>query len=176
MFSIQCAEGMDSVKKSVFALLFIIIIGGCAQGNEDKLGNDSNSSERPPELRLEIDGEEFEAKMGSYCWEHQESDGERLVDCDDNDDSVKATKNIKPIQTKADQKVLLKMDGASASNTKTHLTQVKKGDKEEISVKEGQFSTPNEKGTYNYKYEVEWLEGNENEGSHSVYAFNLKVD
>jgi|SRR5690625_411636 len=159
----------------VAVLLFVFILSGCngiltknTDVNESLSGDDN-----PPNVNIEIEGEKYETKLGSYCW-GPNSNGK--AECVDTAGPVMLLEDEEPIQVLAGEKVTLIMDYTPKPN-EIHLSQIKNDDGTEIEVNNNQFTAPNEKGTYIYDYGVWWMDEENENLSHgdAFYAFVLEV-
>ncbi len=153
-------------------LLGLFIVSGCTNPlngkSEMKLTGD-----QPPNVVVEVDGEDYETTLGSYCWESS-SKGNSI--CVDTAGPKELVKDKEPIQIKAGQQITLKMDYTPKPN-KIHLTQIKNDVETEIEMRDNQFTVPNEKGIYFYSYGVWWMDEKVEYTSKgdAFYAFVIEV-
>ncbi|MGE7978339.1 hypothetical protein [Psychrobacillus sp. NPDC093200] len=150
------------MKKCLFILLVLIsfTITGCSR--------DGLSGEKPPEVNINIGNENYETKLGTYCW----NDG-----CVDTVGPVELLKGKVPIKVNPGEKISFLMEYEPKPN-EFHLKQVSESNEEnEVLIIENSFSAPTQKGVYYYSYGVWWMDDKEENLSHgdAFYAFVLEV-
>lgn len=162
------------MKKFTFlgAMFIALIVSGCSD-SYNKGTTEIISGDQPPNVIVEVEGEMYETVLGSYCWDS--SNGE--LECVDTfAGSVDLLKDKEPIQIKAGEKIVLKMD-YTPKPSKIHFTQITNGKQSEIELNDNQFMAPDDKGIYFYDYGVWWMDEkieNTSLGSAS-YAFAIEV-
>jgi hypothetical protein len=146
---------------SILVVLFGLTIMGCSKAGI--------SEETPPDVYLKIGNEEYETKLGTYCWRGT---------CADTAGPVDLLKGKEPIDVNPGEKIFFIMDYEPKPN-EFHLTQISESNENEneVSVKEDGFSAPTQKGVYHYAYGVWWMDEKEENLSHgdAFYAFVLEV-
>jgi len=155
-----------------FGFLFIaLIVSGCS-GSNNKSTGEILSGDKPPNVIVEIDGETYETILGSYCWDISKGKSE----CVDTAGSIDLLKDKEPIQIKAGEKILLKMD-YTPKPSNIHFTQINNGNQIEIELNDNQFIAPDEKGIYFYDYGVRWMDEKVENTSlgDAFYAFAIEI-
>lgn len=158
------------MKKFTFliGLCVVLIISGC-NGSNNKSADKILSGDKPPNVIVEIDGETYEAILGSYCWDILKG----KTECIDTAGPVDLLIDKEPVQIKAGEEIKLNMDYTPKPN-KIHLSQIKNNDEKEIEINDHQFTAPDEKGTYFYSFGVWWMDEDVSLGN-AYYAFALEV-
>lgn len=161
------------MKKFIFGgFLFIaLLLSGCS-GSNNKSTVEILSGGKPPDVIVEIDSETYETILGSYCWDVSKGKSE----CVNTAGSVDLLKDKEPIQIKAGETILLKMD-YTPKPSKIHFTQINNGNQTEIELNDNQFMAPDEKGIYFYDYGVWWMDEKVENTSlgDAFYAFAIEV-
>ena len=152
-------------------LFIALILSGCS-GSNNKSSGDVLSGDKPPNVIVEIDGETYITILGSYCWDKSKGKSE----CVDAAGSVDLLKDKEPIQIKAGEKILLKMD-YTPKPSNINFTQINNGDQIEIELNDNQFMAPDEKGIYFYDYGVWWMDEKVENTSlgDAFYAFAIEI-
>lgn len=143
----------------ILVVLFGLTIMGCSK--------EGMSGEKPPEVYIKIGNENYETKLGTYCWKGT---------CADTAGPVELLKGKEPIKVNPGEKISFIMDYEPKPN-EFHLIQISENNKNEVLVKENGFSTPTQKGVYYYSYGVWWMDEKEENLSHgdAFYVFVLEV-
>lgn len=156
------------MKKYLFVLLifagFTSIIVGCSK--EVVTGG------KPPEVHINIGSENYETKLGTYCWKNVWKN-----ECVDTAGPVELLKGEVPINVNPGERVSFLME-YEPKPTKFHLTQISESAENEILIEENSFTAPTQKGVYYYSYGVWWMDEKEQNLSHgdAFYAFVLEVE
>lgn len=166
---------MKSFFQFVIALLVSASLMGCGtngaahggiNGNNEN-GKGDLAGKKPPTMNIEIDGEKYETKKGSYCWNDK---------CVDTSGPTELLKGEKPIQVQAGKPINMVMNFTPKPG-EIHLTQINHDKKTEVKIHDNQFVAPHQEGTYLYDYGVEWLDKKDKTVSHgdASYVFALDV-
>ncbi|MER2037641.1 MAG: hypothetical protein ABS944_05810 [Solibacillus sp.] len=150
------------MKKYVLYLLVAfssLTIMGCS--------NEVLSGEKPPAVQINIGNENYETKLGTYCWKNG---------CVDTVGPVDLLEGKEPIKVSPGEKVSFLMD-YEPKPSEFHLMQIRGGNDKEVMIEKNSFSAPTEEGVYYYSYGVWWLDDKEENVSHgdAFYSFVLEV-
>lgn len=145
-------------------LLLVCILSGCNNTNENTvlLGN------KPPKMTIEVNREEFNSELGSYCWNLSDSESECL-------EIMVPLENGQRIAASVGEEISLKIKSAPAPD-KAYLIQNPGDDATEVKLNENQFIAPDEKGVYYYVYSVAWLNKDEEKGSNGSVDYGFILD
>jgi hypothetical protein len=151
------------MKKSIFLglVLIALVLSGC-----NRVGD--LTGDKPPKLILEIDGETYEAILGTYCWTRG---------CADTVGPNELLKDKEPIKVKPGEQVMLKMDYTPKPNV-INFSQIENDQVEkDIEIIDNKFIAPDEAGIYHYVYSAWWKDEKDKDLSHgdAFYAFSLEV-
>ncbi|WP_047985563.1 lipoprotein [Ornithinibacillus californiensis] len=152
-------------KKYLLIIIIMFILSGC---NTPGQINSSSQGDKPPNAYIEIDGERFDTKLGTYCWKSL-----GYAECVDTAGPKQLLMDEDPIQVEAGATVMFGMDYKPMPN-KVHLTQSSKDGEMDVTVTDHTFTAPDEEGLYYYYYGVWWENGNVSDGD-AFYAFALEV-
>ena len=159
------------MKKFVIisVLLLVFIMSAC---NHSSTENNDLPGDRPPKVNIQIDGETYETKLGSYCWTISKGKGE----CVDTAGPEVLMKDEEPIRMKAGGQIKLDMDYTPKPNG-FHLSRISNEKAIEVELMNDQFTVPEEKGVYFYAYSVWWSDDEDKNVSHgdAFYAFAIEV-
>lgn len=154
-------KGDDRMKKILFFGLLLIgaLLAGCNQ--------ETVFSSKPPYMNIEIDGKQYETKLGTYCW---------TKGCVDRVGPQELLEGKDPIQVTVGEKITLQLQG-DLKNTEFHLEIVNREDYKEVPINKYAFLAPTEPGTYYYSAGVWWKnpkEENVSKGD-AFYVFVIEV-
>ncbi|KIL42713.1 hypothetical protein [Jeotgalibacillus soli] len=125
------------MKKCLFILLVLISFTIMVCSKEELSGKN------PPEVNLNIGNENYETKLGTYCWK------DKCVDTVGG--PVELLKGKVPIKVNPGEKISLLMEYEPKPN-ESHLMQVSESNENEVLMEENSFSAPSQKGVYYYSY------------------------
>ena len=149
------------MKKLLFfgVLLIGVLLAGCNQ--------ETVFSSKPPNMNIEVDGKQYETKLGTYCW---------TKGCVDTVGPQELLEGKDPIQVTVGEKITLQLQG-DLKNTELHLALVNGEESKEVSLEAYTFLAPTEPGTYYYSAGVWWNDPkaeNVSKGD-AFYAFVIEV-
>ena len=153
-------KGDDQMRKLLFFALFIgVLLSGCNQ--------ETVFSSKPPNMYIEVDGEQYETKLGTYCW---------TKGCVDTVGPQELLQGKEPIQVTASEKITLQLQG-DLKNTEFHLALASGEAYKEVPLEEYTFLAPIEPGMYYYSAGVWWKDPKEENVSKgdAFYAFVIEV-
>ncbi len=112
------------MKKCLFILLVLIsfTMTGCSKNEL--------AGEKPPEVNLNIGNENYETKLGTYCWNDR---------CVDTTGPVEPLKGEGPIIVNPGEKIFFLMEYEPKPN-EFHLIQVSENNENEVLIEENSFS------------------------------------
>ena len=149
--------------KKCLLILFVLInftLTGCS--------TDGISGEKPPKVNITVGNENFETKLGTYCW---------TSGCVDTIGPVELLEGKSPIQVNAGEKISFLMEYEPKPNA-FHLIQIRESNESEVLIEKNSFFAPTQKGVYTYSYGVWWIDDKKENVSHgdAFYAFVLEVN
>ena len=149
------------MRKFCYFALFVIgvLLTGCNQ--------ETVFSSKPPNMYIEVEGEQYATKLGTYCW---------TKGCVDTVGPQELLEGKEPIQVTADQKITLQLQG-DLKNTEFHLALENGEEYKEVPLEEYTFLAPTEPGTYYYSAGVWWNDSKKENVSKgdAFYAFVIEV-
>ncbi|WP_180968155.1 hypothetical protein [Cytobacillus massiliigabonensis] len=151
------------MKKWIFVTFCIPLftLTGCSNG--------VFFSSKPPEVFIEVAKEEYDTKLGTYCWGNS---------CVDTAGPVEMLEGEVPVKVKPGERIKLVMDYKPLPNS-IHLLQINEELEEvEVFVEDYGFTAPAQKGIYYYSYGVWWMDEKQENVSNgdAFYAFALEVE
>lgn len=150
------------MKRYLFVTLAVIvfILVGCSK--------EEMSGDKPPMVKVNINDESYEIKLGTYCW---------TTECVDTAGPVELLEGKEPIKVKPDTEITLVMDYKPKPN-EFNLQQINEGTESDISIQNNRFTAPSNKGVYYYSYGVWWTNEEDKNISNgdAFYAFSLEVE
>ncbi|MCT8136659.1 hypothetical protein H1D32_02180 [Anaerobacillus sp. CMMVII] len=120
----------------------------------------------PPKVFLEIDNQNYETTLGTYCWNNG---------CVDTIGPVELLEGKEPIVVMPGETIRIGMN-YNPKPSVVSLQQFKDIQQTDIEIKNNQITAPLEKGVYYYSYGVWWLDQKTNV-SHgdAFYAFAIEI-
>ncbi|MBP0723839.1 hypothetical protein J5Y03_01415 [Bacillus sp. RG28] len=133
--------------------------------------NDGMKGDKPPKTMIQIGGQTYETKLGTYCWSSK-GKGE----CVDTAGPVELLKGKKPIEVKPGEDITVMMNYNPKPN-EIHLTQINNNKEIKVAIEKNHFKAPSNKGLYYYAYSVRWMDKKKEHTSNgdAFYAFALEV-
>ena len=146
-------------KLLFFGLLVIgVLLSGCNQ--------ETVFTSKPPSMYIKVDGEQYETKLGTYCW---------TKGCVDTVGPQDLLEGKEPVQVTAGEKITLQLQG-DLKNTEFHLALENGEDYKEVPLEAYTFLAPTEPGTYYYSAGVWWNTKEENVSKgDAFYVFVIEV-
>ncbi|GAA4063299.1 hypothetical protein [Amphibacillus indicireducens] len=145
-------------------LLLMCILSGCNKTNE----NTVLLGDKPPKMTIEVNREEFNSQLGSYCWNLPDSESECL-------EIMVPLENGQRIAASLGEEISLTFKSAPAPD-QAYLIQNPGDDLTEVKLNENQFTAPDEKGVYYYVYSVAWLNKDEEKVSNGSVDYGFILD
>lgn len=164
----------------------VILLAGCADNapeeDSNTLLNDHSSDnateedlntlpgDHPPEMYVEVDGEEYTLELGAYCWFNITEDMKKCVD------AVTPTESFEPIEVSPGQIITLTTDYSPKPDEVT-VTILENGDSTMVEMESDEIVAPQQAGTYEYVYHVNWIDHEDERYSlaSASYGFILQV-
>ncbi|WP_338838920.1 hypothetical protein WDR10_06245 [Kurthia gibsonii] len=155
------------MKKYMMLCVAILLLVACS--NNTELGSN------PPKVTVEVDGENYETELGSYCWQGGTTGS---GECVDKAGPKELLNGKQPIVVQPEDELAIQVD-LKRQPDEVELEQVKNNQSTNISgFKNMRFTTPKEKGTYFYAFRADWAnqkEKNTSDGD-AWYAFHIRVE
>jgi len=150
------------MNKYLFGILVLIsfILMGCSK--------EEMSGGKPPEVTINIGNENYETKLGTFCWR---------ASCVDTAGPVELLKGKAPIKVNPGEKISFSMEYEPKPNV-SHLMEFTESNENEVLIEENSFTAPSQKGIYYYSYGVWWMDDKEENVSNgdAFYAFVIEVE
>lgn len=145
----------------------ILLLAGCS--NNTELGSN------PPKVTVEVDGENYETELGSYCWQGGATGS---GECADKVGPEELLNGKQPIVVQPEAELAIQID-LKRQPDEVALEQVKKDQPINITnFKNMRVTAPKEKSTYFYILQADWAnqkEKNTSDGD-ALYAFHIRVE
>lgn len=155
------------MKKYMMLCVAILLLVACS--NNTELGSN------PPKVTVEVDGENYETELGSYCWQGGATGS---GECADKVGPEELLNGKQPIVVQPEAELAIQID-LKRQPDEVALEQVKKDQPINITnFKNMRVTAPKEKGTYFYILQADWAnqkEKNTSDGD-AWYAFHICVE
>lgn len=155
------------MKKYMVLCVGILLLVACS--NNTELGSN------PPKVTVEVDGENYETELGSYCWPGGATGS---GECADKAGPEELLNGKQPIVVQPEAELAIQID-LKRQPDEVALEQVKKDQPINITnFKNMRVTAPKEKGTYFYILQAVWAnqkEKNISDGD-AWYAFHIRVE
>ncbi|RXH51372.1 hypothetical protein D6T70_12195 [Kurthia gibsonii] len=155
------------MKKYMMLCVVFLLLVACS--NNTELGSN------PPKVTVEVDGENYETELGSYCWQGGTTGS---GECADKVGPEELLNGKQPIVVQPEAELAIQIN-LKRQPDEVALEQVKKDQPTPVSnFKDSRFTAPKEKGTYFYILQADWTnqkEKNTSDGD-AWYAFHVRVE
>lgn len=155
------------MKKYMMLCVVFLLLVACS--NNTELGSN------PPKVTVEVDGENYETELGSYCWQGGATGS---GECADKVGPEELLNGKQPIVVQPEAELAIQID-LKRQPDEVALEQVKKDQPINITnFKNMRVTAPKEKGTYFYILQADWTnqkEKNTSDGD-AWYAFHVRVE
>lgn len=155
------------MKKYMMLCVAILLLVGCS--NNTELGSN------PPKVTVEVNGENYETELGSYCWQGGATGS---GECADKAGPEELLNGKQPIVVQPEAELAIQID-LKRQPDEVELEQVKNKQSTAITdFKNMRFTAPKEKGTYFYAFRADWAnqkEKNTSDGD-AWYALHVRVE
>lgn len=155
------------MKKYMMLCVGILLLAGCS--NNTELGSN------PPKVTVEVDEENYETELGSYCWQGGATGS---GECADKVGPEELLNGKQPIVVQPEAELAIQID-LKRQPDEVALEQVKKDQPINITnFKNMRVTAPKEKSTYFYILQADWAnqkEKNISDGD-AWYAFHVRVE
>ncbi|MEB7770950.1 hypothetical protein [Kurthia gibsonii] len=155
------------MKKYMMLCVVFLLLVACS--NNTELGSN------PPKVTVEVDGENYETELGSYCWQGGATGS---GECADKVGPEELLNGKQPIVVQPEAELAIQID-LKRQPDEVALEQVKKDQPINITnFKNMRVTAPKEKGTYFYILQADWAnqkEKNISDGD-AWYAFHVRVE
>jgi hypothetical protein len=155
------------MKKNLLYLLIVLSSFTMVGCSSDTKSVKTISGEKPPEVQINIGNKNYEAKLGTYCWNSG---------CVDTVGPVEFLQGEEPIKVSPAEKISFLMNYEPKPNH-FYLMQIQEGNEKEVLIEDNSFLAPAENGVYYYSYGVWWMDDKEENVSHgdAFYSFVIEV-
>lgn len=155
------------MKKYMMLCVVFLLLVACS--NNTELGSN------PPKVTVEVDGENYETELGSYCWQGGATGS---GECADKVGPEELLNGKQPIVVQPEAELAIQID-LKRQPDEVALEQVKKDQPINITnFKNMRVTAPKERGTYFYILQADWAnqkEKNISDGD-AWYAFHIRVE
>ncbi len=149
----------------------MVILTGCGGPTTEHKGLPGN---QPPSVKIEIDGQEYDTILGTYCWG---PNGDGYHECADTAGPVGLLADETPIQVTPNEEVTIMMDYTPLPDKIELAKTTEQEEIDNVELIDNQFNVPAEKGIYYYDYAVWWMDEDDHQVSlgDAFYAFVIEV-